>query len=73
MQITSCGLFEARKQQSYPNGILIHSMEKSIYIDSLSIDDNRNIKKLYSIMKLSKQRVTVTEFIIALKSAYEQL
>ena len=71
--ITSCGLFEARKQSSWSSNILIQSMDKSLYIDQVSIDDNRNIKKLYSIMDLARLRITIEKFIQSLLEAYEKL
>ena len=48
-------------------------MDKSLYIDEISIDDNRNIKKLYSIMDLARSRVTIEQFINSLNVAYDKL
>ncbi len=41
-------------------------MDKSLFIDSLSIDDNRNIKKLYTIMDLARQTQTIDSLIIGI-------
>ena len=38
-------------------------MDKSIFIDTVSLTDNRNIKKLYSIMDLARQMQTIDSFI----------
>ena len=48
-------------------------MDKSLFIDTLSIDDNRNIKKLYSIMDLARQKQTIDSLIANVKMAYEKL
>lgn len=54
MQISSCGFFDTRKTIDKDTKEINHQMDKSLFIDSLSIDDNRNIKKLYSIMDLAR-------------------
>jgi hypothetical protein len=54
MQISSCGFFDSRKTLDRDTNQICHEMDKSLFIDSLSIDDNRNIKKLYSIMDLAR-------------------
>ena len=48
-------------------------MDKSLFIDSLSIEDNRNIKKLYSIMDLARQKQTIESFIFNLDIAFKKL
>lgn len=61
IQLGSCGFFDTRKAHSlFANDLetytLEHSMDKSLFIDTLTIDDNRNIKKLYGIMDLARRR-----------------
>ena len=48
-------------------------MDKSLFIDSLSIDDNRNIKKLYSIMDLARQKQSIKSLIMNIEKAYKKL
>lgn len=76
MQIGSCGFFDTRKAHSLfgndrENYALQHTMDKSLFIDTLSIDDNRNIKKLYGIMDLSRRAQTLSSLIQNLQSAYQ--
>ena len=56
MQFSSCGFFDTRKSADPMTQQIYQARDKSLYIDSLNIDDNRNIKKLYSIMDLARQR-----------------
>ena len=48
-------------------------MDKSLFIDSLSVDDNRNIKKLFSIMDLARQTQTIDSLIFNIEIAYNKL
>ena len=49
------------------------TMDKSMFVENLSIDDNRNIKKLYSIMDLARKRQTIGSLIQNLQIAYNKL
>ena len=48
-------------------------MDKSLFIDSLTVDDNRNIKKLFSIMDLARQTQTIDSLIFNIEIAYNKL
>ena len=44
-----------------------------MFVESLSIDDNRNIKKMYAIMDLARKRQTIGSLIQNLQIAYNKL
>ncbi len=48
-------------------------MDKSLFIEQLSIDDNRNIKKLYSIMDLARKKQSIDSLVTNLKMAQSKL
>jgi hypothetical protein len=73
MQISSCGFFDTRKSANGITQEIYHNMDKSLFVDTLSIDDNRNIKKLYSIMDLARQRQSIDSLINNLEKAYQKL
>lgn len=73
VQISSCGFFDTRKATAWSTSKQMHTMDKSLYIEELSIDDNRNIKKLYSIIDLARQKQSLDSFIINLRQAYSKL
>ena len=78
IQVGSCGFFDTRKAHSlFANDLdtytLEHTMDKSLFIDTLSIDDNRNIKKLYGIMDLSRREQTTSSIIVNLQAALLKL
>ena len=48
-------------------------MDNSLYLSRISVDDNRNIKKLYSLAGLARSQMTSEEMTIALDQAYMKL
>ena len=55
----SLGFFDTRKAHSINSFFtkkydIEHHMDLSIYVEGLSVEDNRNIKKLYVIMDLAR-------------------
>ena len=52
---------------------LQHAMDKSLFVERLSIDDNRNVKKLYAIADLARTTHTVATLLKTLDIAYAKL
>ena len=45
-------------------------MDRTLYVDSLSVEDNWNIKKLYAIMDLARNKQTIQSLILNLDKGF---
>ena len=72
-----CGCNTERKDQLAHNNNDLQPFKNGIssisptFIQSLSVDDNRNIKKLYIIMDLKRKKVTLDSLIQEIERAYK--
>ena len=68
----SCGFYDNRKGFKYDEKS-IPPADQNLYVDKLSIDDNRNIKKLYAIMDLGRKKESIDTLLVNMEVGYKKL
>ena len=51
----------------------MHAMDKSLFVERLSVEDNRNVKKLYAIADLARTKHTIKSLLQTLDESYAKL